>query len=71
MRVAAGIVRGNTVAGFTFAPDGVPGMSSLGIVAGNYLADNRAGMAVGAGSTVIGNTVSGRLRSGTVCALPL
>jgi hypothetical protein len=56
--VANGIVRGNTVS-IASAPDGSVGISATGIVTGNYAFGNRSmGMAVGQGSTVIGNTVT-------------
>jgi hypothetical protein len=57
--VAAGIVRGNTVS-IASVPDGSVGISATGIVSGNYVFDTRStGMAIGEGSTVIGNTVTG------------
>jgi hypothetical protein len=56
--VAKGIVRGNTVS-IASAPSGSVGISATGIVTGNYAFGNRStGMAVGQGSTVIGNTVT-------------
>ncbi len=56
--VANGIVRGNTVS-IASAPGGGVGITATGIVNGNYAFGNRsAGMVVGQGSTVIGNTVT-------------
>jgi hypothetical protein len=58
--IANGIVRGNTVVGFTYSPGAGPGISATGIVTGNYASGNRNfGMGIGQGSTVIGNTVLG------------
>jgi hypothetical protein len=68
--VAAGIVKGNTVTGFIFAPLSAPGVSATGIVTGNYLTDNRFGIVVGAGSTVIGNTVLGSFDGGLTVQCP-
>jgi hypothetical protein len=55
---ANGIVRGNTVVGFASVPSvGGVGISATGIVTGNFVDNNRvAGITVGQGSTVIGNT---------------
>lgn len=58
---ANGIVRGNTVVGFFGSPPiiGGVGISATGIVTGNYVTGSRrAGMQIGQGSTVIGNTAT-------------
>ena len=57
---ATGIVKGNTVVRIA-SGDGGPavGISATGIITGNYAFDNRiAGLEIGQGSTVIGNTAS-------------
>jgi len=58
---ANGIVRGNTPVGFASVPNsGGVGISATGIVTGNFVDANRiAGIVVGQGSTVIGNTSTG------------
>src|SRR6202011_3561778 len=67
---AIGIVRGNTVSGFTNAPGSAPGISATGVVTGNYVSRNRFGMEIGQGSTVIGNTVLGNEFEGLFVACP-
>jgi hypothetical protein len=62
---AAGIVKGNIVAGINAGPGTGTGIRATGIVTGNYAMNNRIfGIAVGQGSTVIGNTATGTSRSG-------
>jgi hypothetical protein len=56
--VANGIVKGNTVSGGTIGND------VTGIVTGNYVTGSFLGIAVAAGSTVIGNTAAGSARFG-------
>jgi hypothetical protein len=57
--VAAGIVRGNIVSVFSVPDTLQHGIVATGIVSGNYAFRNRGtGLAVGQGSTVIGNTVT-------------
>ena len=56
---AKGIVKGNTVVGIAGGPGQGIGISATGIVTGNYVFSNRiAGLEIGQGSTVIGNTVT-------------
>jgi len=56
---ATGIVRSNIV-DIASAPSGSVGISATGLVSGNYVFMTRStGMAIGQGSTVIGNTVTG------------
>ena len=68
--VANGIVRGNTVS-IASAPGGGVGITATGIVNGNYAFRIRsAGMVVGQGSTVIGNTVTDSERIGLLVNCP-
>ena len=53
---AAGIVKGNTVVGFVGIRGSGVGIGATGIITGNFVEGNGLGMAIGLGSTVIGNT---------------
>jgi hypothetical protein len=55
---ANGIVRGNTVTGDRLSAPGGAGIAATGTITNNYVSglSFRVGIAVGAGSTVIGNT---------------
>ena len=70
--VAKGIVRGNTVVGIAGLPiTGGVGISATGIVTGNYVtASRRAGIEIGPGSTVIGNTASDNIEQGISVTCP-
>jgi hypothetical protein len=70
--VATGIVKGNTVVGVDDGHTQGVGISATGIVTGNYVSGtNAAGIVIGPGSTVIGNTVTlgnpGRLGISVSC----
>jgi hypothetical protein len=55
--IATGIVKGNSAVGMNGGPGAGSGISAAGIVTGNYASHNRfAGIEIGQGSTVIGNT---------------
>jgi hypothetical protein len=62
---ANGIVLNNTV---LFSNNS--GMNVTGTVKGNYVSVGRAGISVGAGSTLIGNTVTNNLGFGIMVACP-
>jgi nitrous oxidase accessory protein NosD len=62
---AKGIVKGNTVLGILGVVASGTGIFATGIVTGNYASGNRvAGIVVGQGSTVIGNTSTDNLDPG-------
>jgi hypothetical protein len=64
--VAKGIVRGNTAVGIFGFPGQGTGISATGTVTSNYVTGSRVGgIAIGQGSTVIGNTATGNFVSGT------
>jgi hypothetical protein len=65
---ASGIVKGNTVTRTT-AISGT-GIFATGTVTGNLVVGNRNGMAIGQGSTVIGNTVTGNVDVGIFVDCP-
>jgi hypothetical protein len=62
---AKGIVRGNTVLGTAPGFPGGPGISATGVITNNYVSGVVGdGIAVGAGSTVIGNTSVNNMEAG-------
>jgi hypothetical protein len=67
---ANGIVKGNTVVGFGGTPGAGAAIFATGTVTGNYVSDNRHGMDIGPGSTVIGNTVSNNAETGIHVGCP-
>ena len=68
--IASGIVRSNAVFGplTTFPLAG--GIRATGTLTGNYVTDNAAGMVIGRGSTVIGNTATDNRQFGFLVTCP-
>jgi hypothetical protein len=67
---ANGIVRGNTVIGFSGIHESGFGMAATGVVTGNDVYHNQRGIGVGEGSTVIGNTVTNNNNGGLFVSCP-
>jgi len=65
--IPSGIVKGNTVSGFS-AGSGI--LVGVGNVTGNYVERNNFGISVGPGGTVIGNTANNNQQFGIVAECP-